>query len=76
MELGINKLDKWIIEHGMTNEHFGQLCNVSSVTVSRWRNERHFPLPLAMKRIIKVTKGEISPNDFYERHDEYGPAKY
>ena len=49
---------------GLTVEEMGRMLGVSHVSVSRYRNGLRRPEWDILARIIKVTQGAVTPNDF------------
>ena len=61
MTIGTN-IKKIRERHGMTQEEFGKLANVSSMAVSQWENDRAVPRMGAIESIahaLKISKGDI-----------------
>ncbi|MEM7524111.1 MAG: XRE family transcriptional regulator [Pseudomonadota bacterium] len=57
-------LDDYLASNRLTLEAFGLRVNASAPTVSRWRSGVLRPPWGAMDRILEVTDGEVTPNDF------------
>lgn len=67
-------LSKWIAANCNSTRIFRDLVQselgvreLSIYTVDQWRNGRRIPRPKAMLAIMKVTKNEITANDFLRR---------
>ena len=60
------KLKDYMVVHGVGLTEMARLLGVSEVAVSRYRQGARRPSPDVMRRIIRVTKGAVTPNDFYD----------
>lgn len=58
-------LRDWRVSKGLTQENVGKLIGVGGVTVCRYENGERIPPREIMEQIIKLTKGEVTPNDFF-----------
>ncbi len=58
------KQKTWREREGLTQAEMGERLGVSQVAVGRYETGRT-PKEPVMIRIIKVTKGEVTPNDYY-----------
>ena len=58
------RLDDWIAQRGITREAFAALIDVEAPTVTRYANGDRVPRPRIMRRIIEVTEGQVTANDF------------
>jgi len=59
------KLDNFIKTNGMTYEEFAKSISVAPPTVSRYAKGKRKPKDGIMRRINKVTNGQVTANDFY-----------
>jgi predicted transcriptional regulator len=59
------KLSDYISENKLTQAAFGKLIGVSQAAIDRYLRGERNPHKKYMKRIIKVTGGQVKPNDFY-----------
>jgi transcriptional regulator with XRE-family HTH domain len=48
----------------MTREAFAALIEVEAASVTRYANGDRIPRPAIMRRITKVTDGQVTANDF------------
>lgn len=60
-----DKLEKYLDENGLTKAGFAKALGVSPVTVGRYISGERLPEQEIMAAIFEITKGEITPNDFY-----------
>lgn len=65
------KLAGYIRRNHLTNKFFADLVNaeikgkpITGRAVENWRHYRSVPRGPAMEAIVKVTNGELLPNDF------------
>jgi DNA-binding transcriptional regulator YdaS (Cro superfamily) len=58
------KLNAYLTKHDISERKFGECIGYSQASVNRYCNGR-VPEPEAMRRILEVTNGEVTPNDFY-----------
>ena len=58
-------LDKWIIDNSFTRQKFAKKINISTATLSRYLSGDRIPKQKIMEKIFKITKGSISPDNFY-----------
>jgi predicted transcriptional regulator len=59
-------LENYIKDNGLTYESFGKLIGVSDAAVSRYVKGKRKPKPSIMSKIIKITQGKVTANDFYK----------
>lgn len=67
------KLAEWKSQNGHTDESLAALigdCSASSI--QKWLRGERIPREEQMLRIFEVTKGDVTPNDFYQLPE--GPA--
>lgn len=58
-------LDEWLdSQPDMTQTAFGRRVGASHSTVSRWRSRKLLPSWPQMLTILRVTGGQVTPNDF------------
>lgn len=62
------KLRAWRIEHNLSQAEMGNLIGISSVAVGRYERGR-MPEAAIMQKIIDITAGAISANDFFDLPD-------
>lgn len=58
------KLDRYLIFYGITTRKFARLMRRSPWTVAKWRQGKRTPLFHDMIKIGKVTKGEVTFEDW------------
>ena len=61
----MHKLDKWLTNNSLTRQLFAKKINISTATLSRYLSGDRIPKQEIMEKIIKITRGSISPDDFY-----------
>jgi hypothetical protein len=59
------ELRPWIREHDLTNSDFARLIRCRPQVVHKWIGGS-IPDPKYMRRIYRMTRGKVSPNDFYK----------
>ena len=57
-------LDEWLTRQGMEAKTFAEQVGVDKATVGRWRGGGTVPRPRVMARIVAVTGGAVTANDF------------
>lgn len=60
------KLDTYISDKKMTDESFGEQIGRSRIQVFKYRHGLAMPRKDAMERIVEVTKGQVTSQDFYQ----------
>ena len=68
------KLQDWLKKEGLTHTDFLVYLKqnnaiVSKGAVDKWCNGQRIPRKHDMQKIMVATKGEVSPNDFYDIKD-------
>lgn len=58
-------LSEYLASTGETPTDFGKKIEVSSESVSRYRDGERIPAREVMQRIVRETGGKVTPNDFY-----------
>lgn len=58
------KLEQYLTTNKLSPEAFGLLVDASESGVRKWMYGERTPRPKQMRRIIEVTKGKVSANDF------------
>ena len=59
------KLKDYLKKNKITGKEFARLIDVSEVTVSGYVRGKGIPSNEVFERILDITKGEVTPNDFY-----------
>lgn len=59
-------LTQFRTEAGQTLEEFGKLIGATKSTVSKWENGLAVPRRAYVAKIAEITKGKVTPADFYE----------
>ncbi len=59
------KMQAWREKQGMSRAKLAAKLEISEMSVGRYENGR-IPEPSVMRKIIKVTKGMVRPNSFYD----------
>jgi transcriptional regulator with XRE-family HTH domain len=62
------RLADWRKEQGYTQQQLADQLGVNQSAVSYWERSLnpYLPQPDAMRRIFALTRGAVSPNDFYD----------
>lgn len=67
------KLKDYLKEENITQEKFASDLDVSQGNISMWCNGM-IPRPDMMTKILLITKGKVTANDFYYEGDNDGRA--
>ncbi|MCK6442307.1 helix-turn-helix domain-containing protein [Elstera cyanobacteriorum] len=59
------KLHDYLQSVGKSETEFAREIGVSQSCANRWCRGQRIPPPHLMKRIVRVTAGQVMPNDFY-----------
>ncbi len=60
------QLKDWLKKTETTVVQFAEDINIARYTLQRYLHQGRMPPPDVMVAIHSVTKGEVSPNDFYK----------
>jgi DNA-binding transcriptional regulator YdaS (Cro superfamily) len=60
------QLKRYLRQHRLVVPEFARLVRTQPDAVRKWINGDRLPAPDSMKAIFEVTKGAVSPNDFYD----------
>lgn len=55
----------WRLEKGLTQRQLATLCGVSDMAVSRWERDWVLPDREAFERLITLSVGAVTPNDWF-----------
>jgi predicted transcriptional regulator len=61
----VMKLRVWMDIKGITGLDLAEKLGVTDGAISRWKDGSRVPRPEQMRMIVKITKGEVGPVDFY-----------
>jgi DNA-binding transcriptional regulator YdaS (Cro superfamily) len=61
------KLRDWLRERHITEAQFAVRIGCNPNTVQKWVVGRHTPHPPIVRRILRVTRGEVRPADLLRR---------
>jgi len=59
------KLKDYRLKHGLTAEQLALAVGVTKATICRYEKGKRKPKDEIMRKISEVTKGKVTPNDFY-----------
>lgn len=59
------QLQSYLEEQKIRHDDFAEMLGVSEASVNRYANGKRIPAPPVMKKIAKVTKDNVTANDFY-----------
>jgi DNA-binding transcriptional regulator YdaS (Cro superfamily) len=59
------KLADYLASEKIDELTFATKLGVSAKAVRHWLDGKRHPRPLQMRAIVRVTKGAVSPNDFF-----------
>jgi DNA-binding transcriptional regulator YiaG len=54
----------------LSHEKLAQSLSESTRTVEKWARGERYPRPLAQKKIMEITNGLVTPNDFLQTYIE------
>lgn len=60
-------LRRWRQDKNLSLEALGEQIGVTRSALSNYETGNRIPRPKVMQRIQKVTRGKVSPRDFYPR---------
>ncbi len=60
------KLDQYLTQHDLTDAAFAEKVGRSQSSINRIRRGETRPDWKTMERIVEVTGGDVSPNDFLD----------
>lgn len=59
------KLAQWLKANKVSARKFSEMIGVGQVAGHRYKHGQRIPEPQVMLRIMQVTKGAVTANDFY-----------
>lgn len=59
------KLQRWMTANGYSLHDVAKAVEAAPHTVANWLQETHVPGKAKMAKIIELTGGQTTPNDFY-----------
>lgn len=59
------RLQEYLTETDTTRAEFARQIGVKHITITRYVNEGRVPEPSVMEKIIEVTEGKVTANDFF-----------
>lgn len=62
----IVKLDQWIRKHKVSPGDLADELRVTRMALWRYRKDGRIPSPEIMRRLVRRTQGQVTPNDFHE----------
>ncbi|WP_139835695.1 helix-turn-helix transcriptional regulator [Thalassospira sp. MCCC 1A01428] len=69
------KLAHWIQQNcGGSRKEFAKMIESSSQAIYRYEDGARVPAPKVMHKIVAVTGGEVTPNDFFDFSREESEA--
>lgn len=63
------KISTYIKQNNLSQVAFAALIGVSPQAINTFCNEQRIPRPDSMRKIFIATKGQVTPNDFYDIGD-------
>lgn len=60
-------LAEFLDSENLSDAAFAKLIGITRQAVHRYRRGDRIPDPKTMAKIVKATKGAVTPNDFYEQ---------
>lgn len=61
----MKKLSKYLSKKKLSQQKFAEMIGVTQAAVNRYVNGVQKPEENIMVKIFEITKGEVTPNDFY-----------
>jgi transcriptional regulator with XRE-family HTH domain len=58
-------LKEWIKKSGTTAAEVAKKVGVESWTINRYTAGKRLPEPVLLVKLYKLTRGAVTPNDFY-----------
>lgn len=58
-------LADYLTQHDLTHEGFARMIGCEQPTVSRFVAGARIPSPVLMRKIVEVTNGAVTANDFF-----------
>ena len=68
-------LNDWLLESGLTNAEFARMVPCHIITVSGWRTHATLPRRNFLRRIMELTGGKVTPNDWLEPMGPVPPGR-
>lgn len=59
------KFDTWMRRNKCTSQKMAVRLGVSRQQVDRYRHEKQIPGRVVMPKVVRATKGQVGPADFY-----------
>lgn len=59
------KLSQYIADQKLNDERFAKQVSASKSVVGKWRRGERIPSGIYMRRIVMVTNGAVTANDFF-----------
>lgn len=60
------KLKTYLIDNNLTVAAFAEMAVISCISVYKYMSGERIPKANAMHRIVIVTRGDVTANDFYD----------
>lgn len=58
------KLSEWLTENRVSRAEFARQVGVSGAAITQWCDGSIYPSREMAERIVEVTNGSVTPNDF------------
>lgn len=75
IDFGAMQLADYLKANGISDEDFGDAIGVSRQSVHRYKMFGRFPEKPILARIVEVTAGAVTPNDFLDAQPEVAPEQ-
>lgn len=59
------QLTHWLSAQDLSNKQFAKRLGASPSAVGRWRRGMRTPSAPYMRKIVTLTKGQVTPSDFF-----------
>ncbi|MGB1918589.1 MAG: helix-turn-helix transcriptional regulator [Candidatus Puniceispirillales bacterium] len=69
------KLSNWLKKSNITVKQFAHDVDVSPSLVSRYAAGKYIPTRKTMMKIVEVTNGNVTPNDFFDIPNPNNPEQ-
>jgi DNA-binding XRE family transcriptional regulator len=69
MRLITMQMQRWRERHSMNRAQMAALVGVSRATITKWESGLTFPSPENIRKVRRITNGEVTETDWHRLHD-------